>query len=175
MTTSIGIDCGHSLAASTWILQRDGTPLAGGKCDALPELYKTAIICPGWWVGYDDGKCELVDHITIESIHAEASFNSTGKVRQYGKAHNVSGTLFTEGYLFRHFTLFYPSLPVHLIPRVTILQAFLGRWPYRKGEKVDKTVLTTLQASHGPYCKRSQLLSTVDARDAYLAAIYLPG
>ena len=63
---------------------------------------------------------------------------------------------------------------IHLIPRTAILQQFLGYWPYRKGLKVDAAVLAKLQLTLPAYCKRGSHLSTVDKRDAYLAAIYTP-
>ena len=63
---------------------------------------------------------------------------------------------------------------LHLAPRTAILQAFLGYWPYRKGLKVDAAVLARLQATPAltQHLKRGSTLSTVDKRDAYLAAIY---
>ena len=186
---TLGVDCGHSLAASTWILQRDGTPLAGGKCDARPWIFNFPDE-DGFAHTYIGNERVKLDHVTIESIHAEASFNSTGKVRQYGSAHNVSGTLFTEGYLAALFATLYPTLPVHLIPRVVILRHTFSCHPYRRGLSVDKAILAALQRlpypgspfilpptipPHlAPLCKRNGLLSTPDKRDAYLAAIYTP-
>ena len=108
----------------------------------------------------------------------------------YGPTHNVSGTLFTEGYLTALLHTLYPSLPVHLIPRIVILRHTFACHPYRRGLSVDRCILAALQhqtlpgspftlpptipANLAPLCKRSGLLSTPDKRDAYLAAIYTP-
>lgn len=121
------------------------------------------------------------------TIHASALASSTGKLADRG--HNtLTPVIFTEGLLsgtFIHAHGFRlatgkemastgQSGVLLLVPRTAILQAFLGYWPYRKGLKVDAAVLAKLQLTLPAYCKRGSHLSTVDKRDAYLAAVYMP-
>jgi len=161
---TLGIDPGATLATSTWCLTQDALPTASGPCDALPDLTAVA-------------------HVIIESIQAAALVSSTGKAGQRGSRggfNTLTGVIFTEGELFGLLRASCGppagNLRIHLAPRTAILQAYLGYWPYRKGLKVDAAVLARLTAtpSLAPLCRRTAHLSTVDKRDAYLAAIYPP-
>lgn len=152
MSYTLGIDPAATLHTSTWVLADGAMPIAAGTCDALPDLAP-------------------VQRVVIESIHAAALASRTGKASDRGY-NTLTGVIFTEGYLHGWLTHAYPALPVHLIPRTAILQAYLGYWPYRKGLKVDHAIHARLLASHPAHLKRHGLLSTVDKRDAYLASIY---